>query len=149
MADTWPRLCISSQVSSLGKCHPGDFFGDSVSVSHDTPLIGAPAGMGSNVEAGAAYVFGRNGNGSWSEQQKLRSTSPSLLGAFGRALAVSNDTAVISATGEPRTLTSPNQPGSAYVFGRSNGNWIPQQAFPAGAAPVARIAPSNTKVKKH
>jgi hypothetical protein len=116
--------------------HPGDFFGDSVSVSHDTLLIGAPnAGMGPNVEAGAAYVFGRNGNGSWSEQQKLRSTSPSLLGAFGSAVAVSNDTAVVGATGEPGTLTSPDQPGSAYVFGRSNGIWIPQQAFPAGAAP--------------
>lgn len=116
--------------------HPGDFFGDSVSISHDIILIGAPnAGMGSNVEAGAAYVFDRSGNGAWTEQQKLRSTSPSLLGAFGRAVAVSNNTAVIGATGENGTLVSPDQPGAAYVFARSNGTWTAQQAFPAGAAP--------------
>jgi len=115
--------------------HYGDQFGYSVSISGDTILVGAyTANTGNNVEAGAAYVFGRS-NGSWIEKQKLLANDVSSNDYFGFSVAVDGDTAVIGAIGSAGALTNPDQPGSAYVFGRSIGTWTQQQQFAAGIAP--------------
>src|SRR5207249_1029439 len=47
---------------------PGDYFGYSVSVSGDMALVGAHE---KNSTTGAAYMFVRDNQGHWSQQQEL------------------------------------------------------------------------------
>ncbi|MBI3852806.1 MAG: FG-GAP repeat protein [Verrucomicrobia bacterium] len=127
----------------------GDNFGQSVAVSGDTIVVGAPYensnatgvnGDQSNTnapESGAAYVFVRNGT-NWIQQAYLKASNTGSNDAFGRSVAVSGDTVVIGAYGEASNATGVNgnqsnnsasHSGATYVFVRdSSGNWS-QQAY--------------------
>jgi uncharacterized repeat protein (TIGR01451 family) len=96
-----------------------DLFGSSASIDGDTVVVGAPAGGA----AGSAYVFVRSGT-TWTEQQKLVAPDGATLDAFGSAVSLSGDTAVIGAPNGDGP--SANQ-GSAYVFVRSGTTWAPEQ----------------------
>lgn len=106
----------------------GDQFGDSVSISGDTILIGAPGDDANSGEAyaGSAYVFVRNGN-RWIQQTKLTASDgkggslyynradKNFVGGdrFGHKVSLSGDIALIGAWGS----------GSAYVFKRNEDRW--------------------------
>jgi hypothetical protein len=86
-------------------------FGASVALFGDTAVIGARGDDEVSNDAGASYVFVRNGT-SWFEQQKLL---PSNFGSafFGDAVAIEDGTIAIGA------------PGGSYVafFQQSSGTW--------------------------
>ena len=104
-----------------------DRFGESVSVSGHTAVIGAfledgGGGTPSNSNQGAAYVFVRSG-GVWTEEAKLTTSDAAASDFFGRSVSVSGDTAVIGADGDNVGFV---EPGSAYVWVRNNGVWTEQ-----------------------
>ncbi|MBK8035851.1 MAG: FG-GAP repeat protein [Verrucomicrobiaceae bacterium] len=125
-----------------------DSFGDSVAVSGDTAVIGAPfedsnaTGVGGNQAdnsastSGAAYVFTRSA-GVWTQQAYLKASNTGTPDRFGSHVALSGDTAVIAAWAEASNAigvdgnqadnSAPNS-GAAYVFTRSAGVWS-QQAY--------------------
>jgi uncharacterized delta-60 repeat protein len=126
----------------------GDAFGTSVALSADTVMIGAQGedsnattvnGNGSDnstSDAGAAYVFVRN-NGVWTQQAYLKAANSGVQDLFGKAVAVSGETALIGASGENSNATGVNGDGAnntlqfagaAYIFVRNNGVWT-QQAY--------------------
>ena len=115
-AQTWEQ--VAKLISGSG----GDSFGGSVAVSGDTAVIGAPGDDDLGSNAGAAYVFTRNGTG-WVQQAKLFANDGAAFDAFGVSVAVSGDTAVIGATGHD-DLGSHS--GSAYVFVRNGTSWVQQ-----------------------
>lgn len=100
---------------------PDDAFGYGVAVSGDTVVVGANGGnVAPSTEAGAAYVFTRTG-GVWSEQAKLTARDGRADDGFGYRVAVSDDTAVVSAiNGE---VGDGMDEGSAYVFTRTGSTW--------------------------
>ena len=102
-----------------------DDFGNSVTISGDTVVVGAPQKTsGNNVNQGSAYVFVRSGT-TWTQQQKLTAVDGMAGAYFGSSVALSADTlAVGSAHGNG---------DSAYVFVRSGTTWILQQRLTAGA----------------
>ena len=126
----------------------GDEFGDSVAVSGDTVVVGA-YGESSNAtgingdqadntasQAGAAYVFVRNGM-TWTQQAYLKASNTDAGDRFGYSVAVSGDTVVVGAYWRPampqgltatRTNNSASQAGAAYVFVRDGTTWT-QQAY--------------------
>jgi hypothetical protein len=95
-----------------------DFFGDSVSVSEDTAVVGALAGAHWN---GAAYVFYRNQGGAdaWGQVAKLTAADGAMLDLFGDSVSVSEDTIVVGA-GRVDVGGNADQ-GAAYVFRRNQG----------------------------
>jgi hypothetical protein len=128
----------------------GDQFGDSVSVSGNTVVVGAPdeasnaTGINGNQAndsspgAGAVYVFVRNGN-TWSQQAYLKaSNTDDDTDLFGRSVSISGDTLVVGAPQEDSNAVGVNNPnqandsapnaGAVYVFVRSGGLWS-QQAY--------------------
>ncbi len=112
----------------------GDFFGRSVAVSGTTAVVGAfQANLPGKTGAGAAYVFVRSGT-LWSEQQKLTAADAAQDAAFGFAVAVSGDTAVIGAPGA--TAAGKATAGAAYVYVRSGTTWTQQQKLTASDAAV-------------
>lgn len=125
-----------------------DEFGYSVSVSGNTVVVGA-IGESSNAkgvngnqvnnlgyEAGAAYVFVRNG-ATWSQQAYLKASNTGQYDRFGWSTAISGDTIVVGALYEDSNATQINgnqtnnlaeNAGAAYVFVRNGTTWS-QQAY--------------------
>ena len=125
-----------------------DHFGYPVAVSNDTIVVGAwpedSATTGVNgdqinnsaVDAGAAYVFVRDGT-TWTQQAYLKASNTDAYDGFGGSVAVSNDTIVVSANLEDSAATGVNgdqinnsavDAGAAYVFVRDGTTWT-QQAY--------------------
>lgn len=112
----------------------GDGFGQSVAVSGSTVVVGAPwRTVGSNLQQGAAYVFGESG-GTWSQQAELRASDGAPYDLFGSSVAVSGGAAAVGAW--DRTVDSQTAQGAAYVFAESGGTWSEQAELTAsdGAA---------------
>jgi hypothetical protein len=130
-----------SQQAHLYASNPdeNDEFGDSVGVSEDTVVVGAPlessnaTGVNGNQAdnsatwSGAAYVFVREGGGTWSQQAYLKASNTDAFDNFGNSVAVSSGTVVVGAPGESSSATgtngnqadnSVNFSGAAYVFMR-------------------------------
>ena len=109
---------------------PNDYFGSAVAVYANTVVIGAHGDRDKGLDAGAVYVFTRQTNSApgiasrWIPQQKLTASDGAPGDAFGCAVAISGDTALIGAYGDDDKGSSS---GSAYVFVRSNGVWKQQQ----------------------
>ena len=100
-----------------------DAFGRAVSVSGDTALVGADLTDGAGTGSGSAYVFVRSGT-SWSQQAELVASDAQEFDAFGGAVSIAGNTALIGAWGsDPVGVYS----GSAYVFVRSGSSWTQQQ----------------------
>jgi hypothetical protein len=108
-----------------------DDFGQSVAVSGDIVVIGAPEDdIGGNIAQGSAYIFTRTG-GVWTEQTKLIAGDAAQSDRFGIAVAISGDTVVI---GSPFNDISGNSAqGSAYVFTLSGATWTQQEKLTASA----------------
>jgi len=100
----------------------GDNFGDSVSISSDTVVIGA---IGDDFFKGAAYIFDRNEGGAdqWGEVKKLTASDGAGIDVFGESVSIDCDTVVVGARSDD---DNGNDSGSAYIFERNQGganNW--------------------------
>ncbi|MCP5519529.1 MAG: cadherin-like domain-containing protein [Verrucomicrobiales bacterium] len=123
-----------------------DLFGNSVAVSGDTVVVGAPGedsgttGVNSTADeaagsSGAAYVFVRSGT-TWNQQAYLKASNTGQNDRFGESVAVSGDTVVIGARHERSSTIGVNstpddaapRAGAAYVFVRTGTSWS-QQAY--------------------
>jgi len=136
-----------------------DQFGNTVSVSGDTVVVGAFGedsnaigvnGNGSDNSAsgsGAAYVYVRSGT-NWNQQAYLKASNTGAGDSFGLSVSVSGNTVVVGADDEASQTTGVNGDqannsavfsGAAYVFERSGTNWS-QQAY---------LKASNTEADDH
>jgi hypothetical protein len=93
---------------------PGDQFGESVSISGDTVVVGAPQGQGSlrPRPPGFATVFVRNHPdiGRWGEVARLTpSANPQNQNIFGFSVAISGDTIIVGVGNQ----------NPMYVYGRN------------------------------
>lgn len=99
---------------------PFDAFGAALALDGDTALVSAPfQNVGNRVGSGAVYVFVRS-QGIWTQQAKLLASNPGSNDAFGDALALSGDTALIG--GPYMDGVSENQ-GAVVVFNRTGSTW--------------------------
>ena len=118
-----------------------DYFGWSIAISGNTVIVGAP-GEDSNAntingdqsnnsaqEAGAAYVFVRNGT-TWSQQAYLKPSDNAAWAGFGWTVAASGETVAVGIN------SSTGAKGAVYVFVRNGSSWSQQARLEAsnGAA---------------
>jgi FG-GAP repeat len=94
----------------------GDLFGIDVAVHGDTVVVGTARRNGSSDLSGAAYVFVRDTDGMWSQQQKLLANDVAAGDRFGNTVAIEGETVVVGAWGVST--------GSAYVFTRAGTTWF-------------------------
>lgn len=123
----------------------GNAFGKAAAISSDgsTIAIGAP---NRTTNAGAVYVFVRNG-ASWAQQgAALTASNTQSDDRFGGALALSANGSIlaIGATGEDSDGTaqannSAAEAGAAYVFTRSGAVWTQQAYIKAGNAQLGDL----------
>ncbi|MDH5719727.1 MAG: hypothetical protein OEZ13_03805 [Spirochaetia bacterium] len=146
-----------------------DYFGNSVSISGDTIVVGAyyedsdqttitngstASSDNSASAAGAAYVFVRSGT-TWSHQAYLKAPNAEASDYFGCSVSISGDTIVVGAHSEDSgeklisngsTASADNSAGgsgAAYVFVRNstNGTWR-QNAYLKGNSLVGSFGGS-------
>ncbi len=96
-----------------------DFFGASVSLSGPIALIGAERNDENGTNSGSAYVFSY-GDGSWDEQTKLLASDGDEYDAFGVAVAISGNLAVV---GAPQDSDHGNSSGSVYTYRFDGVQW--------------------------
>jgi gliding motility-associated-like protein len=105
---------------------PVDNFGISVSLFENTLVVGASGDdLGNEFgHHGAAYFFDRDGNGIWTEAQKVTALNPFSYSGFGTSVGVSGSYAVMGNDGSQ----------VAHIFERdAAGIW----------RPVSQISPSD------
>jgi hypothetical protein len=104
-----------------------DQFGTSVAIRGDRAIVGARAEDGPSDDlsiSGAAYVFERGANGTWTEVALLRASNAGVSDQFGISVALSGDRAIVGADDEAGPSDGLDFSGAAYVFERNaNGTW--------------------------
>ncbi len=130
---TWSlqQKIVGSGVNGRGA---GDNFGNSVSLSGDTLVVGAPnqgydeAGGNFLAQAGAAYVYSRSAS-TWSLQQKIVGAGTNGRIAddrFGWRVSLSGELVAIGAYKQDYDASGVStvaDPGAAYVYSRSASTW--------------------------
>ena len=121
---------IWTQQAKLSASDAGaeDKFGQSVAISGDTIIIGAPSDTPIGTDSGSAYVFIRDGE-TWTQQTKLTGDSVSVNSMFGWSVAIDGDTAAVGALNDESS--GPNA-GAAYVFIHTDGVWTEQANLTGG-----------------
>lgn len=121
--NSWGEVAILSPASAASG--PFDWFGESVAVSNDTIVVGAPGedGLGeTRPESGTAYLFSRNYDpavptvpaaDNWGQVAEISAADPALGDRYGTSVAIDNDTVVI---GAPKASGAA---GAAYVHLRN------------------------------
>lgn len=108
-------------------------FGQSVSISGNTALIGAPYQRETHYQPGTAYLFERTGE-TWQLAEKLTPDpiAPGLFypnGNFGREVCISGDIATVSATAGYDDGSRTPRVASVYVYVRVDGRWSKSAAL--------------------
>ncbi|MEP6636023.1 MAG: BACON domain-containing carbohydrate-binding protein, partial [Acidobacteriota bacterium] len=105
----------------------GDLFGQSVAISGNTAVVGAPGNDEKGESAGAAYVFVRDASRDWSQQQKLTASDPRAFDFFGAAhIAIEGNTIIVGAYGWDSTDNINDEHGKVYIFMRRGTAWTQQ-----------------------
>jgi FG-GAP repeat len=94
-------------------------FGESVALSGDTLVVGAPGDDEHGKGAGATYVFVGSGS-SWSQEAKLSASNATAYQEYGSAVAVEGDRAVV---GAPTWASMIDGAGWAFVYDRVGATW--------------------------
>ena len=104
-----------------------DKFGQSLSISGNYVIIGAPGDGDKGALSGSAYIFYYNGS-SWTQIQKLTADDGAPWDNFGHSVAISANVAIVGAYKDDDHGESS---GSAYVFYRDGNTWKPEQKLSA------------------
>ena len=98
----------------------GDSLGRSIDIDGDVAVIGADNEDEKGSDAGAVYVFRRNGT-TWVQEAKLTASDGSADDNFGISVSIDGDTIVVGADFASGPVV--NSPGAAYVFRRNGTSW--------------------------
>ena len=100
-----------------------DGCGRSLDMDGNSIIVGAPNENGQAKEAGAAYIFVRNGT-IWHQQATLRGSKSIAFSGFGIDVAIDGDTAVASSQYLNKTKER-----YVYIFVRTGTSWSQQKVL--------------------
>ncbi len=141
-ADSWGEIAklIASDATER------DQFGNSVSISGDTIVVGAFLDDDVDLDSGSAYVFERDqgGPGNWGEVTKLTAADGASGDELGISVSTSGDTVVVGAHQDDDACPADPEcdSGSAYIFGASAPASGPTLSIPSNIP-----TPSNLPVQ--
>ena len=126
--DNWQAMLFANSGNAnppIGRTaadgQPSDKFGQSVGITADYAIIGAPLDdIGTKADQGSAYIFARQA-GQWKELIKLTASDGAAGDNFGSSVSISGDYAVL---GAPKGSGAWFLQGAAYVFIRTGSGWV-------------------------
>jgi hypothetical protein len=167
---------IQDAYLKASNAEANDWFGFSVAISGSTIVVGAyredsnqttitnTDGSASTdntaTDAGAVYVFKRDGAGNWIQDAYLKASNAGAGDYFGFSVAISGSTIVVGAFGEASSQTtitnadgsastdnSANAAGAVYVFKRDgSGDWIQDAYLKASNAEAGDVFGSSVAI---
>jgi len=126
----------------------GDQFGESVSISGDTVVVGAAFNDDGGTSSGSAYIFQKDqgGTDNWGEVKKITASDAAADDKFGRFVSISGDTVVVGAEDDDDVAS---QSGSAYIFQKDQGganNWGEVKKLTASDAALVDLFGSSVSI---
>ncbi len=97
-----------------------DSFGQAVSISGHSALVGAPGDSSLGDSSGCAYLFTFNGT-TWDQGVQLAANDAAGWDRFGNSVSLSGDLAIVGAPGDNE---GGNASGSAYIFSFEQSSWV-------------------------
>ena len=110
-------------------------FGNTVSISSDSVIVGSIQDYDGGANAGSAFVFTRSGT-TWSQQAKIQSSDIAAGDKFGSSVSIEGDTVVV---GADREGAGGGNAGAAYVFTRSGTTWTQAKKLVASDAQASDL----------
>ena len=119
-------ILLSSFTSIVGST--GDHFGTSVGLSSNYAIVGAPGyDLDGELSRGAAYIFQKNINNTWTQHSMLLVPGGQEEDLFGERVAISGNTAVVSAP--LADYGGVYNAGKVYVYKFINNAWSLNQTL--------------------
>ncbi len=109
-----------------------ELFGQTVALSNNLALVGAPLQDRDKVDQGAAYIY-KLVEGSWVYNNKLVADEAGESDLFGSSLAINGESVFV---GSPYGEKSITDQGLVYVFTEQSGSWTLSQTLVAPDATV-------------
>ncbi|MBC7774391.1 MAG: HYR domain-containing protein [Phycisphaerae bacterium] len=101
----------------------GDRFAQSINLEGKRLVIGTPGDDDKGLNAGAAYVFGKNQNGAFVQVNKIIDVALGTAGdEFGYSVSTRGD---YLAVGAPSDDLRGKDAGAVHIFLREDGGWLP------------------------
>lgn len=100
----------------------GDSFGQSISLTENTLVIGAPRNDASEIDSGSAYVYQRK-NDQWQFQTKLTANDGAAGDLFGISVAIDGNTILVGADLHDEKA---EKAGAVYAFTYDGAQWHQQ-----------------------
>jgi hypothetical protein len=110
--------------------YSSDYFGQSVFISDDYAIIGAPNNDANGSNSGAAYIFQRDGT-SWNQMAKLTAGDALTSDNFGCSVYLKAGYAIVGAKNNDHMATNA---GAAYIFKQTGSQWIQLKTLNASDA---------------
>lgn len=114
-SDNW----LQKQILTAPDAKPGDAFGQSISLTENYLIIGAPRNDALGKDSGAVYIFKRE-NGTWSYQTKITASDGAEGDLFGISVAIDGNTILVGADLHDE---KEENAGAVYVYVLSNNQW--------------------------
>ncbi|MEM8487267.1 MAG: FlgD immunoglobulin-like domain containing protein [Bacteroidota bacterium] len=126
-----------------GAILPGLFdnglFGGVVAINNDVIVVGAVDARENGIKTGAAYVFGRNNDGKWLQEERLIAEDGALNDKYGAAVATNGDYVMVGALDADHSNL--NNPGAVYVYLREMGAGDADVTW----TPIQKLIPGDTQ----
>ncbi|MEA1981926.1 MAG: FG-GAP repeat protein, partial [Campylobacterota bacterium] len=90
-----------------------DRFGESMAMSDEYIVVGAPSEDTTSLNAGALYLFKKNADASFTEVDKVQASDAQADDYFAKSVAISGEYVVV---GAPQEDSSATDAGSVYLF---------------------------------
>lgn len=100
----------------------GDSFGQSIALTENTLVIGAPRNDASEIDSGSAYVYQRK-NDQWQFQTKLTANDGAAGDLFGISVAIDENTILVGADLHDEKA---EKAGAVYAFTYDGAQWHQQ-----------------------
>ena len=121
-ASGWANMTETATLAAANG-GTGDGFGQSVSISGNTVVVGGGATIGGNAYQGAAYVFTKPASG-WADSYEtadLTASDGAMGDMLGGSVSISGNT-VVAGAANAKVGASSGQ-GAVYVFTESGSVW--------------------------
>ncbi|MBN7818678.1 FG-GAP repeat protein [Bowmanella yangjiangensis] len=117
-ANTWTQ----KQIFTAPDAMPGDAFGQSVALTDNYLVIGAPNSDALGIDSGAAYIYQREG-GKWRYKTKITASDGAAGDLFGISVAIDGNTILVGADLHDEKAENA---GAVYVYVVQNNQWQQQ-----------------------
>ena len=108
-----------NQIFTAPDAKPGDAFGQSIALTENFLVIGAPRSDALGNDAGAAYIYKRE-NDSWCYQTKITASDGAAGDLFGISVAIDGNTILVGADLDDEKAENA---GAVYVYVLERNKW--------------------------